>query len=581
MAPYRGQGAFEYILMLSGVLLVVITIIYMMQGSVTQADSTLDAQMKAAGVALDISYYLPGAKPQFMPNSPADGAGSTARPNISALITVKDAQLYEVKYNWNGINHTMYDQSLLLGLNMENNPSLGDSAQQVMDISQRGINGRVYANTLLLTHLDTNTGGTTSNNGTCYNMNDASGASECNWVAGKSGSAIQFDGINDYVDYGNALSQGKTTITLWFKSNSTKQHNGLIYFVPGNSRGHFDFNYDGTGQPILYLAKYNYAYFNATASTYFDGKWHFLALYIHGAAMADLNSATLSIDLKNISMTSIRATAAPLAWTGLNIGKSYYGGFNGTIDEIAVYNRALSAAELQRLYNAGTANNTNTDPNAKWGSALNFDGVNDYVSVPDRPEWDFGYNNFSISFWFKKYGSNRQHALSIGSTSNNNIMFDFDDGTYGVWAYWMGSGSPCVRTTNRYNDGKWHHLTLSRGGNLFTLYLDGRNTTTATVSSNIQISGPTVIGMQNSNYWWNGSIDEIRVWNRTLASAEVEMHYNSNLYKYTPNVWFFDYRNESLAPGTYNYTVYASGGYKKDGATPTRTVKYCQLPWPC
>jgi len=154
-------------------------------------------------------------------------------------------------------------------------------------------------------------------------------------------------------------------------------------------------------------------------------------------------------------------------------------------------------------------------------------------------------------------------------------MFDFDDGTYGVWAYWMGSGSPCVRTTNRYNDGKWHHIALSRGGNLLTLYLDGRNTTTATVSSNIQISGPAVVGMQNSNYWWNGSIDEIRIWNRTLSSAEIDMHYRTNIYKYAPDVWFFDYRNETLPIGTYNYTLYTNGGYRKDSSSETRTVRVC------
>jgi len=580
MAPRHGQGAFEYILMLSGVLLIVIIIIYMMQGSVSQADNTLDAQMKSAGEALDPSYYVPGVKPQFLPDSPADGAGSTNRPNISALVTVKDAALNQLQYNWNGANYSIYDPSLLLGFNMNNVPALGDSAQQVTDISPHGINGRIYANTLLLSHLDTNTGGTTSNNGTCYNMNGATGQSTCNWVAGKTGSAIQFDGVNDYIDYGNVLSLGKTTITLWFKSNSTKAHNGILWFRSTSTRGLFEFNYS-TGRPILYLASSNYAYFSTTANDYFDGNWHFLVLYIAGSNAADINSATLSIDLNDIPKGSVSSSAAPSGWTGVNVGRTNYGYFNGSVDEIAVYNRVLSTAELQAIYNSGVANNTNTDKNGKWGSALNFDGVNDYVSVPDRPEWDFGYNNFSISFWFKKYGSNRQHALSIGSTSNNNIMFDFDDGTYGVWAYWMGSGSPCVRTTNRYNDGKWHHIALSRGGNLFTLYLDGRNTTTATVSSNIQISGPAVVGMQNSNYWWNGSIDEIRIWNRTLAPADVEMHYRSNLYKYMPNVWLFDFRNETLPTGTYNYTIYSSGGYRKEGSSETRTVRVCSMPFPC
>lgn len=167
----------------------------------------------------------------------------------------------------------------------------------------------------------------------------------------------------------------------------------------------------------------------------------------------------------------------------------------------------------------------------KYGKALSFDGVNDYVKVPNSPFWDFGMDDFTVSFWFTKLDTDRGHALSFGSRSDgNNLGFDFDDpdsGGKGVWVYWMGSGIPHVWTDNTYHDGNWHYLSFTRTGNIFKLYIDGDHIAQTTDSTNIKIIGDLYLGsfFGGSRPWFNGVIDEVCIYNRVLTADEIKELY--------------------------------------------------------
>nr|MBK9650727.1 hypothetical protein [Bacteroidota bacterium] len=47
----------------------------------------------------------------------------------------------------------------------------------------------------------------------------------------------------------------------------------------------------------------------------------------------------------------------------------------------------------------GILNNGASYTIGKVGNAVEFDGSNDYISVPDDAKWAFGSNNFSVEFW--------------------------------------------------------------------------------------------------------------------------------------------------------------------------------------
>jgi hypothetical protein len=86
-----------------------------------------------------------------------------------------------------------------------------------------------------------------------------------------------------------------------------------------------------------------------------------------------------------------------------------------------------------------------------------------------------------------------------------------------------------------YNDSNWHHVaaTYSRTGNL-VLFVDGSSVQQTDISSNQQsISSPFAVNI-GSNYagqdaYFNGSIDGIAVYNRTLSASEVQQIYNCGL----------------------------------------------------
>ena len=609
MARHRGQGAFEYILMLSGVLLVVITIVYMMQGSLAQADNTLDAQMKSAGIALDPSFYTPGAKPQFLPSTPADGFGSTTRPNISALITVKDTQLYELKYNWNGANYSAYDSSLVLAMNFDDNAAAGDTAGKLADLSQYGNNGAVYGNTVALLHMDDNSGTKVldesrfANNGTCYNMNGGPGVTACNWTTGKNGPGIAFDAVDDHLSLPASASldvDAEGSLEMWVNAvngpSDSKYHRLAVAVWSDGSQWLFSKGYDDVTAPNT-LYWYEIPTNNniqAGSAALSPNSWHhvcytwkvggYMTVYVDGVSRGS-SGALLAVRSRTLS--------------SLNVGQRW----NGSIDEVGIYNRLLPSGEVLAQYNAGKAKHANWDPNGKWNGAMKFDGIDDQVVIPNSASVNIT-GNITVSAWTKKEqmpcttnpgppitypGCHDQPVIVKGDSTYTSASTPYsltwgwgNDFYFRLWAK-DGTSMGVSVPGGVSNADAWHYVAGTFDGTDLRVYVDGALAATSSYpGKRIAFSNSNAyLGRLPNGYLYQGAIDEPRIWNRALPASEVNMQYRSNLYKYNPNAWLFEYRNDALTYGTYNYTVYASGGYRKDGSSETRTVKYCQLAWPC
>lgn len=168
----------------------------------------------------------------------------------------------------------------------------------------------------------------------------------------------------------------------------------------------------------------------------------------------------------------------------------------------------------------------------KVGTALNFDGSTDYITVSDPAggELDFGESgDFSISAWFKTSvtGAN-QVIVSKGNywvmvTSGNVFQVGISDGVGGT-AVVDGSSNIC--------DGEWHHIagTFDRSG-VLTVYLDGSVEGTPadiTGEGDIDSSYDFYIGVTVGPLsYFNGDIDNVAIFNRVLSAKEVEYLYNS------------------------------------------------------
>jgi hypothetical protein len=166
------------------------------------------------------------------------------------------------------------------------------------------------------------------------------------------------------------------------------------------------------------------------------------------------------------------------------------------------------------------------------GTAAEFDGVNDYVSVARQIQDDF-----SIEFWFKStqglgtdaqwWGNAGLVDASVGGAAN-----DFGTSLRSDGRVVAGIGTPdvsLVSTNGGYNDGGWHHVvfTRARATGALRLYVDGAPAGTATANT-LSLTSPTTVnfgriaGGSNS---YAGALDEVAFYGIALSPATVSDHY--------------------------------------------------------
>ncbi|RLI15614.1 hypothetical protein DRO49_05360 [Candidatus Bathyarchaeota archaeon] len=194
------------------------------------------------------------------------------------------------------------------------------------------------------------------------------------------------------------------------------------------------------------------------------------------------------------------------------------------------------------LYDGNTTNDDgNTPPqwiDGKFGEALSFDGVDDYVEVPDSPE--LRATTLTITAWVKLAELGRDHAIAVKRavgttnegwrfliTSNNNPRFMFYDG-----AEWRS-----VTFSNLVLDKEWHFVAVVHDENTGTTgYLDDTSEFVSNPYAPQVVTVPVVIGWTKSppDIWMNGTIDEVRIYNRALSEEEISELYNNYGYT-TPN----------------------------------------------
>jgi len=163
-------------------------------------------------------------------------------------------------------------------------------------------------------------------------------------VDGRFGMGLSFDGVDDYVDVGNIFSYGYS-ISLWFKSPGQIGGGNLFWLAVGR-KPTIMLREDGT--ILLYLSNTHFLY-NDTAGLD-DDEWHHAYFLINNMA----TDCHIYIDsVLDEGTSSEIGDVTPIS--DFKIGIGYDGGvpFKGTIDEVEVFNRALTVEEIKRIYDAG------------------------------------------------------------------------------------------------------------------------------------------------------------------------------------------------------------------------------------
>jgi hypothetical protein len=168
-----------------------------------------------------------------------------------------------------------------------------------------------------------------------------------------------FDGLeNEMVADSNPLpGSGPFTYTCWFRTSKTGISNGIADFTLNSARGMFIIH--SNDKPFIYLGDSNYRYWDA-ATSYLDGDWHHISLYVPGYAQADVASITLYIDgnLINTSTTVSTGAAQQPTMAQLKIGGGYSSNNNwdGDLADVRIFEKALTSGNLTTLRSINPTN---------------------------------------------------------------------------------------------------------------------------------------------------------------------------------------------------------------------------------
>ncbi|MEW5805288.1 MAG: LamG-like jellyroll fold domain-containing protein [Patescibacteria group bacterium] len=182
--------------------------------------------------------------------------------------------------------------------------------------------------------------------------------------------------------------------------------------------------------------------------------------------------------------------------------------------------------------NTGTLTNGptwQTSTNCKKGGCLSFDGVDDKVSISDSSSLHFGINNISLAFWMKNISSPLSNLIQKGNF--NRFWATYSPNIIRINSY-FGSGKDYWLDSNiNVNDGGYHFIVATYDRNGYEkIYIDG------SFNQQMNISGAAGISWDSSSSllispgtygYFNGSIDDVRIYNRALSEAEIQAIYNA------------------------------------------------------
>lgn len=203
----------------------------------------------------------------------------------------------------------------------------------------------------------------------------------------------------------------------------------------------------------------------------------------------------------------------------------------------------LTVRDLSPNGNAGTLTNTPTWGPGKFGSGINFASASSqYISIADFADYDFPNTTFSVSFWFKTSTTALQYILGkTGPASNNGgwgvgIAVGGTTGKMGIVTKNTGATTNCIfrETSSTVTDGRWHHCvvifttdSVTSANNTATIYIDGRTDQGSLTLSGVSDgtaggSQPLLIGGRGTaTSYLNGSLDNVRIYNRRLFITEI------------------------------------------------------------
>ena len=425
------------------------------------------------------------------------------------------------------------------------------------------------------------------NNGTLQN-----GAT---FAAGQTGQAFDFDGLDDFfgvTDDSAFNPSGSFTIEAWVNPDGNVAGSTPIISKWNDSGGNTNTTF------ALTLENPSKIRFSVVGNNGgFVGRESTAPIptntYTHVAAVFDAQAQTLRLFIGGVqdgiaqttNFNALRPSSVPFL-----IGAGSFGGggrrfFNGKVDEPSFYNRALTDEEITLIVNAGQAGkckptatlapsgqvawlagdgdardiagtNDGTLQNgtgfavSKVGQGFTFDGVNDFIQLPNNPS--FNLSSITVESWINPQAAAVDSGYVFSSrdpfSSEGFSVVVSNNGALGVVIRVVGnpdiSPSSFESAPNVIQFGQFQHIAITydeNGAGTLAAFVNGvivPLTGTAQLGGAIRPSSNHFIGRRQNAAtseeipgakYYKGLIDEISIYNRALTETEITSIVNAGI----------------------------------------------------
>ena len=174
--------------------------------------------------------------------------------------------------------------------------------------------------------------------------------------------------------------------------------------------------------------------------------------------------------------------------------------------------------------NDGTVNGATltTDRHGEANSAYSFDGVDDYIQVPHHES--LSLTSFTLSVWFNSSRSETSSMLQKDKHTGNNYALWFDSSSTVVSQCYDTSNSAFQVYSNPVVLNQTYFLCSTYRDNELVIYIDGVEQSSLTSSEDPEVSNEPLYFGYDGGYGYDnfqGTLDNIRIYNRALSSTEV------------------------------------------------------------
>jgi len=177
--------------------------------------------------------------------------------------------------------------------------------------------------------------------------------------------------------------------------------------------------------------------------------------------------------------------------------------------------------------NDGTMMGNGKIGEGRIGEALELDGSGSYVSIAKPVDVPKGNENYAIEVWFYANMMKVEGMIGWGAWGSSNQVNALRLGTdvNGFRHYWWGNDLD--KATGDIS-GAWHHAVAQYDGKTRSIWLDGEMINSdAPAGHNAQIADVNIGVTNNRTEFWNGRLDEMRLYKRALTEDEIQKNYKA------------------------------------------------------